>query len=1065
MAYCVGLSRCSIVMSSFLPQYAELHCITNFSFLRGASHPEELVSRAREIGYEALALTDECSLAGAVRAHVEAKRVGLHLILGTEVTLSCGMKLVVLAMDLDGYRNMSEWITLGRRRSEKGSYELHRGDVTAAPVHMDKATRHLSGLPGCLVLFIPDRSKSNEEITEQVEWTSTTFPERAWIGVESLLQADDRYWTDRVFEISHKCQVPVLATGDVHMHVRSRKPLQDTLTAIRLGRPLSECGLELRSNAEQHLRQIVRLASIYPRSLLDETVAIAERCTFSLDELQHQYPQEIAPAGETLPSYLRRLTYEGAAGRYPQGIPAKVQNQIEYELEIIKALKFEAYFLTVHMIVQFAKREGILHQGRGSAGNSVISFCLGLSAVDPERMQDLLVFERFLSLTRPDPPDLDLDFEHQRRSEVINFIYETFGRHRAGLTAAVTTYRPRSAMKDVGKALGMDFDQLNRLTSSHQWWDGSKINVERLREAGLDPDSRIVKHLTELSQTLVGFPRHLSQHVGGFVITQDSLSRVVPIENAAMADRSVIQWDKDDIEAMGMVKVDILALGMLTAIRRALDMISERRGAPFTMHDVPAEDPATYDAICAADSIGTFQIESKAQLVTAARLRPRKFFDLVIQVALIRPGPIQGGFVTPFLRRREGLEEVVYASEDVRAVLEPTLGVPIFQEQVMKLAMVAGGFTGAEADHLRRAMGSWKRKGGLEQQQQKLIAGMLKNGYTEEFATSVAAATANFASYGFPLPHAASFAHITYVSAWIKTHEPAAFLAALLNSQPMGFYGPMQLIQDAKRHGVEVLAPDVTISDWDCTLKESGASAADRAKQPAVRLGLRVINGLSTEGAERITFTRAVHPYQSVDDLVRRARVTTQDLQALAKANALEALAGHRRQAAWEAAGMRPVPTLLRDAPIQEKQFEISRATEGQEIVADYASMNMTLNGHPLALLRDRFNAMNLSTAAEMRQFPDRKLARTTGLVTMRQRPETAKGTMFVTLEDETGVTNVIIWPALFEKQRVDILNASLLTVYGKWQRHGDVMHLVALRVVNHTEMLGDLSVDSRNFH
>jgi error-prone DNA polymerase len=1043
-------------MFSLLPAYAELHCLSNFTFLRGASHPEELVERAFNLGYPSLAITDECSFAGVVRAHVEAKKQGLHLILGSEVTLACGLKMVLLAMNREGYGNLSEWITLGRCRAPKGSYELHRGDIGAHPADQQKV--HLQNLPGCLALFVPDRKATDAQLTDQAAWIAKTFPNRAWIAVELHHKIDDDLWLEKLTGLSYAHRLPLVAAGDVHMHVRSRKPLQDTLTAIRLGKPVAECGLELHPNAEQHLRQRMRLAQIYPPELLEQTLAVASRCTFSLEELRYQYPEEIAPAGESLNAYLRRLTYQGANTRYRQEIPAAVQQQIEHELALVADLSYEPYFLTVYDIVRFARSQGILCQGRGSAANSAICYCLGITEVDPSRSSAL--FERFISRERNEPPDIDVDFEHDRREEVMQYIYQKYGRHRAALTAALITYRPRSALKDVGKALGMDYEQVNRLTGSHQWWDGRKISAERLREYGLDPDSSIVQKLVTLAQTLIGFPRHLSQHSGGFVIARDSLARLVPIENAAMVDRNVIQWDKDDLDAMGLLKIDVLALGMLSAIRRALELIGQRRGEVFTMQDVPAEDPATYQMISKADTVGVFQVESRAQMSMLPRLKPEKFYDLVIEVAIVRPGPIQGGMVHPYLKRRQGLEPVVYPSDAIKHALERTLGVPIFQEQVMQIAILAAGFTPGEADSLRRAMAAWKRKGGVDKFYDRLVGGMLKRGYEREFAERIFKQIEGFGEYGFPESHAASFALLVYVSAWIKCHEPAAFLAALLNSQPMGFYSPSQLVQDGRRHQLEVRPPDIAISDWDCTLEE-----ATTGGQPAVRLGLRLVKGLSTDAAQRIAEVRAIRAFNSIDDLARRAQLSTQDLQALARANALLSLSGHRRQAAWQVAGMQPAPKLLKDAPIAEDDIALPSASEGQEIVADYASIGLTLNRHPLALLRERFKAMNLSTASEMKSFPDRKLARTTGLVTMRQRPETASGTLFVTLEDETGITNVIVWPGLLEKQRKEILNAKLLTVYGVWQREGEVMHLIAKRVVDHSEMLGDLTVESRDFH
>ncbi|MFC7300017.1 error-prone DNA polymerase [Herminiimonas aquatilis] len=1044
-------------MSAFLPSYAELHCRSNFSFLQGASHPEELVQRACDLGYRSLALTDECSLAGVVRAHVEAKKLKLHLIIGSEITLACGTKLIFLACNRNGYGNLSELITLGRRRAAKGFYTLQRSDLDAR-VKADSNMTHLAYLPDCLAILIPQHHCTRAEIEEQTVWLAHTFPARAWMAAELLHHCDDEYWLDQLTAISEKAAVPLIASGDVLMHVRSRKPLQDTLTAVRLGKSVAECGLELQPNAEQHLRSRLRLTQIYPQPLLEETILLASLCTFSLDELRYEYPQEIVPAGETLSGYLRRLTFEGATQwRFKNNFPEKFRLQIEHELTLISELHYEPYFLTVYDIVKFARSKNILCQGRGSAANSIVCYCLGITEVDPQRSS--VLFERFISRERNEPPDIDVDFEHQRREEVMQYIYQKYGRHRAALTAALITYRPRSAMKDVGKALGLDFEQVNRLSSSHKWWDGREVNEQRLRENGFDPQSSIVQKLVELTQTLIGFPRHLSQHTGGFVIAQDSLARLVPIENAAMKDRSVIEWDKDDLDALGLLKVDVLALGMLSAIRRALDMISVQRGAPFEMQDIHDKDSKTYQMICLADTIGVFQIESRAQMSMLPRLRPQEYYDLVVQVAIVRPGPIQGGMVHPYLKQRHmPKNQISYPGPAIQKALERTCGVPIFQEQVMQIAVLAADFSPGEADELRRSMAAWKRKGNLEKHGEKLKKGLIKNGYAAEFADRLFEQIKGFGEYGFPESHAASFALLVYVSAWIKCHYPSAFLAALLNSQPMGFYSASQLVQDARRHGVIVHPVDITISDIESTLEDMTSA------MPPVRLGLHMIKGLSMAAATRIVAARTQQVFASVDDLARRAALDQNELGALARANVLLPLSGHRRQAKWEVAAMRPASALLRDAPIAEAPLILPQASEGQEIVADYASLGLTLNRHPLALLRPLLKQMNLSTSLELRGFADRKIARTTGIVTMRQRPPTAKGTMFVTLEDESGITNVIIWPALVEKQRKEILNAQLMTVYGIWQTREGVHHLVAKRIVDHSHLLGELAISSRDF-
>jgi error-prone DNA polymerase len=1026
-----------------LPRYAELHCLTHFSFLRGASHPEELVERAHALGYEALAITDECSVAGVVRAHLAAKPLGLKLIVGTEITLADGPRLVLLACDREGYGNLAELVTRGRTRARKGAYRLTRADLDA-------------GLDRCLALLVPGETPD----VAHARWIAARFPDRAWLAVELHCGPDDRKRLESLRTLSRESGLPLAAAGDVHMHVRSRRPLQDVLTATRLGKPVRDCGHALFPNAERSLRLRVRLAKLHPADVLAETLRVAERCTFSLDELRYEYPEEIVPAGETPAAYLRRLVFEGLERRFgtSRPVPPKVLQQIEHELALIADLKYEPYFLTVHDIVAFARERGILCQGRGSAANSAVCYALGITEVDPARMS--MLFERFISRERNEPPDIDVDFEHQRREEVIQYLYAKYGRDRAALAATVITYRPKSAVRDVGKALGLDPAQVDRLAKNLAWWDGRRAMPERIRETGLDPDSLAVRQLVELVNVLIGFPRHLSQHTGGFVIARGLLTRLVPVENAAMPERSVIQWDKDDLDALGLLKVDVLALGMLSAIRRAIDLVNGYRGTRLRMQDIPPEDPAVYAMISRADTVGVFQIESRAQMSMLPRLRPRCFFDLVIEVAIVRPGPIQGGMVHPYLRRRAGLEPVSYPSEEVKGVLERTLGVPVFQEQVMALAMVAAGFTAGEADHLRRAMAAWRRKGGLEPFEQRLKEGMRARGYADEFADALFRQILGFGEYGFPESHSASFALLVYVSSWLKHHEPAAFCAALLNSQPMGFYAPSQLVQDARRHGVEVLPVDVCRSDHECTLEAAAESASS-----ALRLGLLMIKGLSEAGAHRIVAARAEQAIASVKDLARRARLDARDLKALAAAGALASLADHRRFAYWDVAGVETRPHLLRDAPVMETRPALAAPAEGEDLVADYASVGLTLGRHPLALLRPRLARMRLATAAEIRALPHGRPARTTGIVTTRQRPGTASGVVFVTLEDETGYVNVVVWGRLFEQQRREALGARLLTVYGTVEREGEVVHLVAARLADHSALLGSLATESRDFH
>jgi error-prone DNA polymerase len=991
-----------------LPRYAELHCLSNFSFLRGASHPEELVERAAALGYSALALTDECSFAGMVRAHVAAKERRLKLIVGTEILLGKA-KIVLLAPDRKAYGAISALITTGRRRSKKGKYSLGRDDLAA--------------LPGAGVLALLASAAE-----EEAAWLRALFGTNAWLAAELHCGPNDRLQLEKLKSISGKSGLRLVAAGDVHMHVRSRRRLQDVLTATRLGKPVAACGHALFPNAERHLRLRMRLAQVYPPALLEETVAIAERCAFSMDELRYEYPEELVPPDETPATWLRQLTEQGLHRRYPAGIPAEVTKMIGHELAIIAELKYEPFFLTVSDVVGFARKAGILCQGRGSAANSAVCYALGITEVAPKEGHAL--FERFVSRERNEPPDIDVDFEHERREEVIQYIYRKYGRDRAALAATVICYRTRSAVRDVGKALGVPEEEVAGIAKR-------VLHFDRLETTGT---------FLALADTLRGFPRHLSQHVGGFVISRGPLAELVPVENAAMPDRTVIQWEKDDLEALGLLKVDVLALGMLTAIRKALAFLG------MTMQEVPLEDPSTYAMVQKADTVGVFQIESRAQMSMLPRLRPANFYDLVIEVAIVRPGPIQGGMVHPYLKNRKmDPEKIIYPSEAVKGVLKRTLGVPIFQEQVMQLAMVAAGFTPGEADRLRRAMAAWKRKGGLEPFEKKLKDGMRANGYAAEFADALFRQILGFGEYGFPESHSASFAWLAYVSAWLKCHRPAAFCAALLNSQPMGFYAPAQLVQDARRHGVEVRPPDVNKSEWDCTLEDGAASP------PSLRLGLRMVGGLSEAAGKQVAAGR---PYRAVQDL---SEINRKDLRALADAGALHALAGHRHLSHWAAAWVERLPLLA--ARGAERLPALAAPTEGQDILADYASLGLTLGRHPLALLRKRLEKMKLADADRLRQFAHGRPARTAGLVTCRQRPDTASGVVFVTLEDETGCTNVVVWRDLVERQRRELLGARLLGVQGVIERDGDVVHLVARRLFDHSELLGPLAAASRDFH
>ena len=1023
-----------------LPAYAELHCVSNYTFLHGASHPEELVMQAARLGYAALAITDECSVAGVVRAHVAARDAGLKLIVGSEFRLDDGLKLVLLAQNLNGYGNLCELITLARRRCAKGEYRLSRADLGA-------------GLDDTLALWLPGDAAHAEE----AEWLARAFGERAWIAVELLRGPNDHHQLERLRGIAKGSGLRLAAAGDVHMHVRARRRLQDVLTAIRIGKPVAQSGAALYHNGERHLRAIGRLARVYPPELLIETLALAECCRFSLTEIKYEYPEELVPRGATPASYLRQLVYDGAATRYPAGIPDKVRGIVEHELKLIAEMGYESYFLTVHDIVRFAQGRHILCQGRGSAANSAVCYCLGITEVDPDRMQ--VLFERFISKERNEPPDIDVDFEHQRREEVMQYVFEKYGRERAAITATVITYRPKSALRDVGKALGFSLDQVDKLADAMSWWDGRRIDPGRLIEAGFDPANPAVRVLREIVDEIMAFPRHLSQHTGGFVIDNRKLSRLVPIENASMPGRTVIQWDKDDLDALGLLKVDVLALGMLSCIRWALDLINGYYGRALKLQDIPAEDARVYDMLCRADSLGVFQVESRAQMAMLPNLKPRCYYDLVIEVAIVRPGPIQGRMVHPYLKRRAGAEPVTYPSPEVRKVLERTLGVSIFQEQVMQLAVVAAGFTAGEADRLRRAMAAWRRKGGLEPFRQRLTDGMLARGYAQDYAERIYQMIQGFGEYGFPESHAASFALLVYISAWLKCHEPAAFAAALLNSQPLGFYSSSQIVQDAKRHGVAVRAVDVTVSGWQCTLE------ADAGGKPAVRLGLRMVKGLSEQGAGNIVAARRRSIFADMADFIGRAQINKHDLNCLSEADALRALAGHRRFALWATLGTEAGSVPLALPARDERQPDLLPPTEGEDIVADYRRLELTLRRHPLDLLRPRLKALRLASAEDVQAARHGQLIRAAGIVTCRQRPGTASGVTFVTLEDETGYINVVVWRDLAERQRRELLGSRLLGVYGTIERKGQVVHLIAGRLVDHSLLLGRIVTASRDFH
>ncbi|MDM0016704.1 error-prone DNA polymerase [Variovorax saccharolyticus] len=1092
-----------------LPGYAELHCLTNFNFQRGASTPEELVERAYHLGYAALAITDECSVAGVVRAHVGLRELpakldayerehpeeppiprnpDFRLLFGSEFRFE-RFRLVVIANDTEGWGNLCEFITAARNTElPKGEYRVSwEGSEVASLQH-------------CQILFVPDRKPGEaidaDTLHDDLTAARALFGDSLWLALEMLNELDDDLWFVALVEAGRRAGVPLVAAGDVRMHSRARKPLHDVLTAVREGRTVAECGFALQSNAERYLRPRVRLAGLYMAEMLASTLVVADRCRFDPEVIRenYKYPLESVGTGETPAQTLARKTWEGALERYPlerfaAGIPERVCRQVQRELALIHELGYEMFFLTVEDIVRFARSQGILCQGRGSSANSAVCYCLGITAIDPEK--GTLLFERFLSRHRREPPDIDVDFEHQRREVVIQYIYDKYGRDRAAIAAVVICYRSRSALRDVGKALGIDARLVDEFAKDHYWFDETVLGEQlqaAAERAGVQEDALRLQQWIDLTVSLKGFPRHLSQHVGGFVLTHTRLTRLVPVEKASMKDRSVIQWEKDDLEAIGMLKVDVLALGMLSAIRRGLELMNRWRGSTIEMHQVPNDDPKVFDMVCDADTVGVFQIESRAQMSMLPRLKPRTYEDLVIEVAIVRPGPIQGGMVHPYLKQRERVSKglaIHYEKEELRPALERTLGVPIFQEQVMQIAMIAAEFTADEADQLRRAMAAWKRKGGLGKFHDKLVEGMVGRGYQRSFAEAIFKQILGFGDYGFPESHAASFALLVCVSAWLKRHEPACFLAALLDAQPMGFYSPSQLVQDARRHGVEVRPVDVTASDMDSTLEARAPDAprmppgtdarhAERLgndNPPAVRLGLKRVASLSEAGAKRLLAARAQAPFTSTEDLALRAELDARDMAALAAADALMSLSGHRRQQVWEATAQRRAPALLKGVPIDEPALQLPPAPEGEEIVGDYASLGLTLRRHPLALLRSRLARMRLMSAEQLRPLPSGQTVRACGIVKGRQRPQTANGTIFVTLEDETGNVNVIVWSHVVEAWREPLLKSQLLAVQGTWQRDvdsgGEVRHLVATGFKDLTPLLGRLaqSNTSRDFH
>lgn len=1027
-------------------QYSELFCQSNYSFLEGASHAEELVLQADFLRYKALAVTDECSVAGIVKVHsaIKQHKLSLKQIVGSMFWLNEECQVILICPNRRAYAELCRIITNARRRSSKGHYQLSEWDIMSA--------KH------CFILWLPQQ---RNEDAHWGQWLSQHHSGRLWIGLQRHLKQTDQQYTDYCVELSQHHQLPITACGGVLMHNANRLPLQHSLTAIKYQKPITEVGSHLLANAERCLRSINKLSHIFKTEWLEESNRISELCEFDLDSLRYEYPSELIPQGETPMSYLRMLVERGKQARFPQGVPDDIQQIIDKELGLIDELDYPFFFLTIHDIVMFAKSQGILYQGRGSAANSVVCYCLEITSVDPRQIS--VLFERFISKERDEPPDIDVDFEHERREEVIQYIYQKYGRERAALAATVISYRFKSAVRDVGKALGLQETQLDYFIKNTNRRDKSLGWQAQLTQLGLQPDSLKGQQFIHLVNEIIGFPRHLSQHVGGFVISSGPLYELVPVENAAMHDRTIIQWDKDDLETLGLLKVDVLALGMLSAIRKCFDLIKRIHGRSLTIAEITRlkDDPQVYGMIQRADTVGIFQIESRAQMSMLPRLKPKIYYDLVIQIAIVRPGPIQGDMVHPFLKRRDGIEPISYPSKDVESVLSRTLGVPIFQEQVIKLAMVAAGFTGGEADQLRRAMAAWKKNGNVFKFKNKLIEGMQKRGYETEFAEQIFKQICGFGEYGFPESHSASFAVLAYCSAWLKCYYPECFYASLLNSQPMGFYSPSQLVQDAQRHNVVILPVCVNASQNDHTV-------VSHQNGLAIRLGLRQIKGFSEHGIQSVLANRPQSGYRHPSQ-VKQLSMNKKDIELLASANALHNVSGDRFQTRWaimdSASDLPLFSQAYDDAEAGHDEHVLHKPNEMQDLLEDFTSVGISLNKHPITLLEEAGRLGRFTHMKDLIQQRHKSMVTVVGLVTGKQSPGTAAGVTFVTLEDSTGNINVVVWGATARAQQQAYLTAKALKVQGILEKEGEVVHVIAGKLIDITDEIVGLKTKSRDFH